>query len=136
MLMGTVLYIHLLIYAGLSLFIKSGLYIYMVVCIVYAHNLTTKQPLCCDKSSPFISKSSCVFHKTLHFKNPHAFSQNTSFYINKLNTSNYKNLFILLIYVSLHKKYQRPSCVFFHKTLHFKNPQVFSQNTTFHIRNT
>ena len=46
--------------------------------------------------------------------------KNTSFYINHLNPSNYKNLFILLIYVSLHKKYQRSSCVFFTKTLHFK----------------
>ena len=41
--------------------------------------------------------------------------KNTSFYINHLNPSNYKNLFILLIYVSLHKKYQRSSCVFFTK---------------------
>ena len=100
----------------------------------------TKQPLCCDKSSPFISKSSCVFHKTLHFKNPHVFSQNTSFYINHLNLSNYKNLFILLIYVSLHKKYQRPSCVFFtkhyiskilkcsHKTLHFISKHLNPSN--------
>ena len=38
--MGTVLYIRLLIYAGLSLFIKSGPYVYMVVCVVYAYNLT------------------------------------------------------------------------------------------------
>ena len=36
--------------------------------------------------------------------------------------------------MSLHKKYQRPSCVF-HKTLHFKDPPVFfSQNTSFHIK--
>ena len=40
MLAGTVLYIRLLVYVGLSLFIKSGLYVYMVVCIVYAYNLT------------------------------------------------------------------------------------------------
>ena len=40
MLVGTVLYIHLLVYVGLSLFIISGLYVYMVVCIVYAYNLT------------------------------------------------------------------------------------------------
>ena len=40
MLVGTALYIRLLIYAGLSLFIISGLYVYMVVCIVYAYNLT------------------------------------------------------------------------------------------------
>ena len=41
MLAGTVLYIHLLVYAGLSLFIKSGLYVYMVVCIVHMYNLTS-----------------------------------------------------------------------------------------------
>ena len=41
MLVGTVLYIRLLVYAGLSLFIKSGLYVYMVVCVVYAYNLTS-----------------------------------------------------------------------------------------------
>ena len=40
MLAGTVLYIHLLVCAGLSLFIKSGLYVYMVVCVVYAYNFT------------------------------------------------------------------------------------------------
>ena len=40
MLVGTALYIHLLVYAGLSLFIISGLYVYMVVCVVYAYNLT------------------------------------------------------------------------------------------------
>ena len=32
--------IRLLVSAGLSLFIISGLYLYMVVCIVYAYNLT------------------------------------------------------------------------------------------------
>ena len=40
MLVGTALYIHLLVYAGLSLFIISRLYVYMVVCVVYAYNLT------------------------------------------------------------------------------------------------
>ena len=40
MLVGTALYIRLLVYAGLSLFIISRLYVSMVVCIVYAYNLT------------------------------------------------------------------------------------------------
>ena len=40
MLAGTALYIRLLVYVGLSLFIISGIYVYMVVCIVYAYNLT------------------------------------------------------------------------------------------------
>ena len=37
---GTALYIRLLVYAGLSLFIINGLYVFMVVCVVYAYNLT------------------------------------------------------------------------------------------------
>ena len=40
MLAGTALYIHLLVYVGLSLFIINGLYVFMVVCVVYAYNLT------------------------------------------------------------------------------------------------
>ena len=44
MLAGTALYIRLLVYAGLSLFIVSGLYVYMVVCVVYAYNLTWGGP--------------------------------------------------------------------------------------------
>ena len=37
---GMALYVRLLVYAGLSLFIICGLYVYMVVCVVYAYNLT------------------------------------------------------------------------------------------------
>ena len=37
---GTALFVHLLVYAGLSLFIINGPYVYMVVCVVYAYNLT------------------------------------------------------------------------------------------------
>ena len=40
MLVGTALYVHLLVYAGLSLFIINGLYIYIWLCVVYAYNLT------------------------------------------------------------------------------------------------
>ena len=40
MLVGTASYIHLLVCVGLSLFIISGLYMYVVVCVVYAYNLT------------------------------------------------------------------------------------------------
>ena len=40
MLAGTLLYIRFLVYAGLSLFIINGLYVYMVVCVVYAYHLT------------------------------------------------------------------------------------------------
>ena len=35
--------IRLLAYAGLSLFIISGLYVYMVVYVVYAYNLTVRR---------------------------------------------------------------------------------------------
>ena len=37
---GTALSVRLLVYAGLSLFIISGPYLYMVVCILYTYNLT------------------------------------------------------------------------------------------------
>ena len=37
---GTALSVRLLVYAGLSLFIMNGPYVYMVVCVVYAYNLT------------------------------------------------------------------------------------------------
>ena len=40
MLAGMALYIHLLVCVGLSLFIISGLYMYVVVCVVYTYNLT------------------------------------------------------------------------------------------------
>ena len=33
-------YLSVLVYAGLSLFIISGPYLYMVVCVLYAYNLT------------------------------------------------------------------------------------------------
>ena len=39
MFMGTALSVHLLVYAGLSLFIINGPYLYMVVCVSYAYNL-------------------------------------------------------------------------------------------------
>ena len=44
MIAGTALYIRLLVYVGLSLFLISGLYVYMVVCIVYMYNLTWGGP--------------------------------------------------------------------------------------------
>ena len=37
---GTALFVRLFVYAGLSLFIINGPYLYMVVCILYAYNLT------------------------------------------------------------------------------------------------
>ena len=41
---GTALSVHLLVYAGLSLFIIGGPYVYMVVCVIYAYNLTEAFP--------------------------------------------------------------------------------------------
>ena len=40
MFVGTALSVRLLVYVGLSLFIINGPYVYMVVCVVYAYNLT------------------------------------------------------------------------------------------------
>ena len=37
---GMALSVRLFVYAGLSLFIISGPYLYMVVCVLYAYNLT------------------------------------------------------------------------------------------------
>ena len=37
---GTALSVCLLVYAGLSLFIISGPYLYVVVCVLYVYNLT------------------------------------------------------------------------------------------------
>ena len=37
---GTALSVRLLVYVGLSLFIIGGPYVYMVVCVVSAYNLT------------------------------------------------------------------------------------------------
>ena len=36
---GTVLFVPLFIYVGLSLFNICGPYVYMVVCVLYAYNL-------------------------------------------------------------------------------------------------
>ena len=36
-------YLSILVYAGLSLFIISGPYLFMVVCVLYAYNLTLEQ---------------------------------------------------------------------------------------------
>ena len=43
MFVGTALSVRLLVYAGLSLFIISGPYLYMVVCVLYAYNLTMEE---------------------------------------------------------------------------------------------
>ena len=40
---GTALPVHLFVYAGLSLFIIYGPYLYVVVCVLYAYNLTQQQ---------------------------------------------------------------------------------------------
>ena len=40
MFVGTALSVRVFVYAGLSLFIINGLYLYVVVCVLYAYNLT------------------------------------------------------------------------------------------------
>ena len=37
---GTALSVRVFVYAGLSLFIINGPYLYAVVCVLYAYNLT------------------------------------------------------------------------------------------------
>ena len=37
---GTALSVRVFVYAGLSLFIISGPYLYVVVCVLYTYNLT------------------------------------------------------------------------------------------------
>ena len=37
---GTALSVRVFVYAGLSLFIINGHYLYVVVCVLYAYNLT------------------------------------------------------------------------------------------------
>ena len=45
MFVGTALSVRLLVYVGLYLFIINGPYVYMVVCVVYAYNLTVGRML-------------------------------------------------------------------------------------------
>ena len=40
---GTALSVRVFVYAGLSLFIINGPYLYVVVCVLYAYNLTLPQ---------------------------------------------------------------------------------------------
>ena len=40
---GTALSVRVFVYAGLSLFIINGPYLYVVVCVLYAYNLTDIQ---------------------------------------------------------------------------------------------
>ena len=77
---------------------------------VYLYTKNTKdRPVFFHKNTTF-QKSSCVLTK-------------------HLNPSNYKPcLYNLFVYLYT-KKYQRLLLCFFTKTLHFKNPHVFSQNT-------
>ena len=53
---GTALSVRVFVYAGLSLFIVNGPYLYVVVCVLYAYNLTLLQAhlhkAFCDCSVP------------------------------------------------------------------------------------
>ena len=69
---GMALSVRLLVYVGLSLFIINGPYIYMVVCVVYAYNLTNRHPI----------RALGNFHYQLIF----AFAQPVSSYL-KMNNS-------------------------------------------------
>ena len=43
---GTALSVRLFVYAGLSLFIIYGPYLYVVVCVFFAYNLTVRDRYC------------------------------------------------------------------------------------------
>ena len=54
---GTALSVHLFVCAGLSLFIIYGPYLYVVVCVSYAYNLTLQHCL----STKLRNNGPCVF---------------------------------------------------------------------------
>ena len=81
----------------------------------------TKQPLCCDKSSPFISKSSCVFSQNTTFQ------KSSCVLTNHLNPSNYKPcLYNLFVYLYTKNTKDRP--VFFHKNTTFQKSSCVLTN--------
>ena len=90
---------------------------------LYLYTKNTKVPPVFFFTKHYIfQKSSCVltkhfFHKTLHFISKH------------LNPSNYKTCLYNLFVCLYTKKIPKTLLCFFTKTLHFKNPHVFSQNT-------
>ena len=63
--------LSILVYAGLSLFIISGPYLYMVVCVLYAYNLTrgggrgAGEWMASEKGSEGRQVSSCLFLKEM-----------------------------------------------------------------------
>ena len=88
----------------------------------------TKQPICYDKSLPFISKSSCVFHKKDYISKILMCSHKTPHFTSKhLNLSNYKTC-LYNLFVCLYTKNTKDPPVFFHKTLHFTSKHVNPSN--------
>ena len=47
---GTALSVRVFVYAGLSLFIINGPYFYVVVCVLYAYNLTVVLVFWCQRT--------------------------------------------------------------------------------------
>ena len=64
MFVGTALSVHLLVYAGLSLFIINGPYVYVVICVVYAYNLT----LIREFTNIYVFRLKTSFHKHFYEK--------------------------------------------------------------------
>ena len=61
---GTALSVHLFVCAGLSLFIIYGPYLYVVVCVFYAYNLTVWknsfiEGVLCQKSISYFHPPMC-----------------------------------------------------------------------------
>ena len=93
---------------------------------VYLYTKNTKdRPVFFHKNTTF-QKSSCVLTKHCVFSQKHYIS-----YQKHLNPSNYKTCLYNLFVYHIHKKIPKTVLCFFTKTLHFKNPHVFSQNTFF-----
>ena len=68
---GTALSVRLLVYAGLSLFIISGPYLYMVVCVLYTYNLTIQGSVSISVS---VGGNKPLVGQFFSFKNSRAYS--------------------------------------------------------------
>ena len=59
---GTALSVRLFVCAGLSLFIIYGPYLYVVVCVLYAYNLTQYHEVCGQHFTYYNLKVQDYFH--------------------------------------------------------------------------
>ena len=73
---GTALSVRLLVYAGLSLFIINGPYLYMVVCVSYTYNLAWGGP---EKWQKWGRAKWVLFHFCHHIKRSWSFLESSTF---------------------------------------------------------